>query len=98
WGFSIGSHTVTHPELAALPPEEARYEIVHSRQLLEARLGRPVTTFCYPFGEWGETTYDLVPGAGYETACNDTWREEHRPVALARRDPGHQAHPLARST
>jgi peptidoglycan/xylan/chitin deacetylase (PgdA/CDA1 family) len=97
WGFSIGSHTITHPELSALPTEEARYEIVQSRQLIAAQLGRQVTTFCYPFGEWNETTYELVRTAGYQAACNDSWREEHRPFALARRDPGHEAHPLARA-
>src|SRR5262249_25989232 len=97
WGFSVGSHTITHPELAALSLEDARHEIVHSRQILETQLSRPVTTFCYPFGEWNEATYDLVRTAGYEAACNDTWREEHRPFALARRDPGLEAHPLARS-
>jgi peptidoglycan/xylan/chitin deacetylase (PgdA/CDA1 family) len=97
WGFAVGSHTVTHPELAALAREDAEREIVHSRELLEQRLGRAITTFCYPFGEWNETTYSLVRAAGYTAACNDYWREEHRPFALARRDPGQLAHPFPRS-
>jgi peptidoglycan/xylan/chitin deacetylase (PgdA/CDA1 family) len=95
WGFAAGSHTVTHPELAALAPEDACREIVRSRDMLEQRLSRPVATFCYPYGEWNETTYTLVRGAGYAAACNDAWRPEHRPFALARRDPGQGPHPLA---
>jgi peptidoglycan/xylan/chitin deacetylase (PgdA/CDA1 family) len=86
WGFSIGSHTVTHPELSQLSPADARYEIEHSRHILEERLGQPIPIFCYPFGEWNETTYRLVRDAGYRAACNDTWRHEHRPFALARVD------------
>ncbi len=94
WGFSIGSHTVTHPELRYLRPDDARYEIEHSRRVLEDRLGVPITTFCYPFGQWDETSYRLVRAAGYAAACNDAWRKEHRPFALARMDPRHRLHPL----
>jgi peptidoglycan/xylan/chitin deacetylase (PgdA/CDA1 family) len=94
WGFAIGSHTLTHPELSALPLEEARYEIAHSRHILEHELGRPITTFCYLYGDWNEATYGLVRAAGYKAACNDSWRGEHRPLALARLDPGHSPHPL----
>jgi peptidoglycan/xylan/chitin deacetylase (PgdA/CDA1 family) len=86
WGFSIGSHTVTHPELSQLSPADARYEIEHSRHILEERLGQSVPMFCYPFGEWNETTYRIVRDAGYLAACNDTWRHEHRPFAMARVD------------
>jgi peptidoglycan/xylan/chitin deacetylase (PgdA/CDA1 family) len=95
WGFAIGSHTLTHPELSALPRDEARHEIVESRARLERGLGRAITSFCYPFGEWDETTYRLVRAAGYTAACNDHWRDEHRPLALARRLPSQSAHPLA---
>lgn len=95
WGFSIGSHTLTHPELRFLRPDDAHYEIAHSRRVLEDRLGVPITTFCYPFGEWDDTSYRLVRAAGYSTACNDFWRTEHRPFALARTDPRHRPHPLA---
>ncbi len=87
WGFDVGSHTLTHPELRLLPPADAREEIERSRTVLEQRLGRQITTFCYPFGEWNETNYKMVRAAGYLAACNDTWRTEHRPFALARLDP-----------
>lgn len=38
-GMEIGAHTVSHADLAALPLEQARDEIVSSRRTLEARLG-----------------------------------------------------------
>jgi peptidoglycan/xylan/chitin deacetylase (PgdA/CDA1 family) len=47
---AIGSHSMTHPILSSLAPEEAEAEICGSREALERRLGRPVELFCYPNG------------------------------------------------
>jgi len=48
--ITIGSHTVTHPILPGLKPEELSFEISASRKLLEEKLGRPIEYFCYPNG------------------------------------------------
>jgi peptidoglycan/xylan/chitin deacetylase (PgdA/CDA1 family) len=48
--LAIGAHTVNHPILTSLPPEEVDREIRESRTLLEKRLRRPVPFFCYPNG------------------------------------------------
>ena len=55
-GMGIGAHTVHHPILARLKPEEAEREITDSRDELQALLGEPVTLFAYPNGK---------PGADY---------------------------------
>jgi len=47
---TLGAHTLTHPILTSLAPEEAEREIVGSRRALEARLGRPARFFAYPNG------------------------------------------------
>jgi peptidoglycan/xylan/chitin deacetylase (PgdA/CDA1 family) len=68
-GFEIGSHTLTHPNLAALSLKEAREEIADSRKVIENRLGRQVRWFAYPFGGVEHFRDDLVPlvaEAGYE--------------------------------
>jgi peptidoglycan/xylan/chitin deacetylase (PgdA/CDA1 family) len=68
-GFEIGSHTLTHPNLAQLPLAEARREIEDSRKVLEDQLGRPVRWFAYPFGgreHFREELLPLVAQAGYE--------------------------------
>jgi peptidoglycan/xylan/chitin deacetylase (PgdA/CDA1 family) len=68
-GFEIGSHTMTHPNLADLTDEQARYELSESKKLLEHKLGRPVRYFAYPFGErehFRREQLDLVRAAGYE--------------------------------
>jgi peptidoglycan/xylan/chitin deacetylase (PgdA/CDA1 family) len=70
-GFDIGSHTLTHPNLAAIPREHARREIVDSRKLIEDHIGRPVRWFAYPFGARDRFRPDLLPfveEGGYE-AC-----------------------------
>ncbi len=68
-GFEVGSHTVTHPDLATLSAAEARRELVESRAALEGRLGRPVRWFAFPFGGRNNLTpesLDLAEQAGYE--------------------------------
>ena len=52
---SIGSHTLTHPILTSLGPDEIEAEVAGSRALLEAELGRPVPDFCYPNGDLDAT-------------------------------------------
>lgn len=68
-GNEIGSHTLTHPRLTALPVELAREEIGASKKKLEDMFGRPIQHFCYPYGDWNERVRDLVAEAGYMTAC-----------------------------
>ena len=46
----FGSHTMSHKNLAAIPIEEARWEMRESKKRLEEMLGRPVTAFAYPYG------------------------------------------------
>jgi peptidoglycan/xylan/chitin deacetylase (PgdA/CDA1 family) len=88
-GFSIGSHTVTHPHLDRLPSDVARRELLESRQVLERRLGVPIRTFCYPYGHWNEQVRALVAHAGYDVACDETGRSAHGRYTLARTNPGY---------
>ncbi|NRF66522.1 polysaccharide deacetylase family protein [Aquincola sp. S2] len=49
-GMQIGGHTVTHPILARITPDEARAEMHDGKTRLEALLQQPVTLFAYPNG------------------------------------------------
>ncbi|GJQ27208.1 MAG: hypothetical protein HBSAPP02_22400 [Phycisphaerae bacterium] len=76
--IEIGAHTVTHPVLANRSRDEQRFELEESRRRLEAIIGRPVTTFAYPFGcreDFNEVTVALSREAGYACACANTGRE-----------------------
>lgn len=52
--ISFGVHTDTHEILTRLPFDEARREIMVSKQKLEQRLGEPVRFFAYPNGRPGD--------------------------------------------
>lgn len=68
-GWEIGAHTVTHRPLTQLAGEEARREIVDSKATIEDRLGKPVTTFAYPFGLMNPATRDCVRET-FRAACS----------------------------
>ena len=50
----VGSHTLSHPILTSLSPNEVECEVRDSRYALESRLNRPVSLFCYPNGNLDE--------------------------------------------
>jgi peptidoglycan/xylan/chitin deacetylase (PgdA/CDA1 family) len=49
-GMQFGSHTVSHPDLRSLGPEQIEYELGHSKEVIEQHLGVSVESFSYPFG------------------------------------------------
>ncbi len=49
-GMRFGSHTVSHPDLRSLGPEQIEYELGHSKEVLEEQLGVSIDAFSYPFG------------------------------------------------
>jgi len=71
-GHTVGSHTLSHPNLAQLPVAEARAELGLSRARLEEQLKRPVKHFSYPCPalspHWNEQTIQECQHVGYETA------------------------------
>jgi len=56
----FGSHSLTHPILTSLAPNELDAELRDSRALLEARLGRPTLLFCYPNGAVSDRALSAV--------------------------------------
>jgi peptidoglycan/xylan/chitin deacetylase (PgdA/CDA1 family) len=72
----IGAHTVTHPVLAHLVPDEQRREIEQSKADLEAWLDQRVTTFAYPHGtasDYTAETVGLVRATGFAGACSSIY-------------------------
>jgi peptidoglycan/xylan/chitin deacetylase (PgdA/CDA1 family) len=76
-GHIIGSHTLTHPNLAHVSDEGiARSEIVDSKMRIEKELGAPVRHFSYPHPalnpQWTRETIRISREAGYQTAVTTT--------------------------
>jgi peptidoglycan/xylan/chitin deacetylase (PgdA/CDA1 family) len=63
---TIGSHTVNHRMLTAIPAADAMEELVRSKVILEDQLSRPVTSMAYPYGPADGAIQRLVGAAGYE--------------------------------
>jgi peptidoglycan/xylan/chitin deacetylase (PgdA/CDA1 family) len=73
---TIGAHTLSHPVLCALSAEQASAEMQDSRDRLAARIGTPVTHFCYPFGsrnEVGVREFELARKLGFRSATTTRW-------------------------
>jgi glycosyltransferase involved in cell wall biosynthesis len=68
-GIDFGGHSNTHPVLPSLSAEQAREEIMQSKQSLEEKLGKTVRGFAYPFGERNAAIEKCVEEAGYWGAC-----------------------------
>lgn len=72
--IELGAHTVNHPCLSALPLKEQRAEILESKRALEKQIGRPVTSFAYPYGtrqSYTAETVGLLKELGFTNACSN---------------------------
>jgi peptidoglycan/xylan/chitin deacetylase (PgdA/CDA1 family) len=74
----IGAHTMTHPFLATLPAENQHIEIHESKNVLEAILKHPVTSFAFPHGSSNAET-DAIVRKDFVCACSSiadaVWRD-----------------------
>jgi hypothetical protein len=67
-GIEFGSHTVTHPILSKLAPDDLYFELGMSKRTIEERTGRPVTAVSYPNGKpnaFNEDTFRRAAELGY---------------------------------
>lgn len=69
--MEIGAHTISHPLLSQLPPDEVKHELLESRLHLERLIGKPVCAMSYPHGT-PPTDLSLVADCGYSLACTTT--------------------------
>jgi peptidoglycan/xylan/chitin deacetylase (PgdA/CDA1 family) len=101
-GHEVGAHTINHLDLATLSRSRLEYEIIGSRDLLEARLG-PVPHFAWPYGtfrSFSAAAAEVVHAAGFRS-CASAERGAHvtpvsgDPASLCiRRDQVLPAEPL----
>jgi peptidoglycan/xylan/chitin deacetylase (PgdA/CDA1 family) len=65
-GITVGSHTWSHPNLAALSAEDTRAELGKSLEWLRARFSRVVPWIAYPYGLRSPATEAEARHAGYD--------------------------------
>jgi peptidoglycan/xylan/chitin deacetylase (PgdA/CDA1 family) len=76
--IDIGAHTVTHPHLTALTPDEQQYEISRSRLACEGLTGKVVRGFAYPHGNLNSEVKAIVQKNGFRWACSTRRAAVHR--------------------
>ncbi|NOU69148.1 polysaccharide deacetylase family protein [Paenibacillus sp. LMG 31461] len=67
-GWDIQPHGMTHPHLPKLSAEQQAYEITEARKLIEEKLGTQADVFCYPYGEYNQTTLKVLKDYGFRYA------------------------------
>lgn len=67
--IAIEPHTVTHPEdLRLLSDDSLRQELANSKQVMDQKLGRPVSFLAYPTGNQDARVREAAIAAGYTLA------------------------------
>jgi peptidoglycan/xylan/chitin deacetylase (PgdA/CDA1 family) len=66
-GFEIGCHSMSHPHLNDLNPEQLRYEVAGAKLALEEITGRSVEHFSCPGGRWNRRVVETAKAAGYRS-------------------------------
>ena len=64
-GFTIASHSLTHPSLEKAEAKEARADIAEGRERLQQFFDRPVRGFAYPYGSHNQAVMEIVREAGH---------------------------------
>ncbi|MCP5055890.1 MAG: polysaccharide deacetylase family protein [bacterium] len=67
-GHEIGSHSMSHSVLREDLGADQHREVAASRLLLKEELNEPITSFCFPTGEYDDATLRELKNAGYQNA------------------------------
>ncbi len=99
WGYEVGSHTVTHLNLAKASTQEATKQLAQSQSILENLIGGgyEVTSIALPFGEYPESdsilkngryediTYAYTAGLSIKEAhCPSPFSTKFKPLHIPR--------------
>jgi peptidoglycan/xylan/chitin deacetylase (PgdA/CDA1 family) len=69
-GINFGAHTVNHPCLVNLPLEQAKWEIIQSKNDIEEKLGKKVNAFSYPNGDSSLELVEFIKESGFTCAVS----------------------------
>jgi peptidoglycan/xylan/chitin deacetylase (PgdA/CDA1 family)/CelD/BcsL family acetyltransferase involved in cellulose biosynthesis len=75
-GIKFGGHTVTHPFVSRLSPEQARWEAAECKRRIESELQSGVEHFAYPSGremDFSPWNKEVIQAAGYRAALSTLW-------------------------
>lgn len=85
-GFGFGCHTLAHHSLLRFGAKRVRHELQTAQAILADRLGQPITTLSYPYGDHNAQT-QAIAAEFFELAfAVDTgeWNWQANPFAIRR--------------
>lgn len=66
--IDFGAHTINHPVLPKLTHEEAKWEIMESKKVLEENLQQEVNHFSYPYGTFNQDVINITKELNFKSA------------------------------
>lgn len=93
-GHTLGSHTMTHPNIAYIAESDLQTELLGAKRRLEQELAAPIVHFSYPCPalepHWADRTVSATREVGYQTAVTTDGglvRRNDNPLSLRRIRP-----------
>jgi len=86
-GMEIGSHSHTHADLRGKTTDYIVWQVLRSKELIEAHTNGTVRFFCYPSGQYDELTMTILHQAhhwGAVTVNQGVNHSSERPFQLTR--------------
>jgi len=83
-GVQFGSHTVTHPDLRSMDPDQIDYELGYSKEVIEQQIGDTVESFSYPFPfpeedrDFKRFLADILENQGFKNGVSSIIGRAHR--------------------
>jgi peptidoglycan/xylan/chitin deacetylase (PgdA/CDA1 family) len=71
--ITIGAHGLWHRHFNRISPDEARFELIESRRLLEETIEKKVDLMAWPYGECTPALEQLAGACGYRAAWS-VWK------------------------
>jgi peptidoglycan/xylan/chitin deacetylase (PgdA/CDA1 family) len=66
--MECGAHTLTHPDLTSVTPDNARKEIADSKVWMESITQKTCDLFCYPRGRFNDVIKSMTKECGFRGA------------------------------
>jgi O-antigen/teichoic acid export membrane protein/peptidoglycan/xylan/chitin deacetylase (PgdA/CDA1 family) len=84
---AFGSHTVDHMRLGLVEADNAKYQLVRSKQDIEAHTKKPCWSICFPNGSYNDKTIALAIESDYicGVTCDEGFNCIHEDVMKLRR-------------
>ena len=76
-GMQFGAHSYTHPDLRDQPVDYVIWQVVGSREAIEARIEEPARFFAYPSGAYDDQVIAVLKSAGFWGAMSTSFGCKH---------------------